>query len=97
MLVKGLPSLTKLRLMNLQGAGGLMNLNPVGGSRALERNKRAWAYPCSEGSQRVHTILLEKDEVKEDIRFKRAPSGRALGSPQVHIWRQTRQMEYGAY
>jgi len=95
-LVKGLPSLGQLRLSNLWGPRGFMNVDLVGRSRALVENKTAWVVPCL-GGLRVHTILLEGDELKQDIKFRPRPGGRPLGSPQAHNWMLRREMEYAPY
>ncbi|KAK0621962.1 hypothetical protein B0T17DRAFT_535477 [Bombardia bombarda] len=96
-LIKSLPSLTRARLSNLWGAKGLMNLNPRGGSRALEENRKGWSVRCTVGGDMVHTIVLEGDELKADIKFRPAPGGRMLGSLRQHKWRALREAEYAIY
>ncbi|KAF2258582.1 hypothetical protein CC78DRAFT_621679 [Lojkania enalia] len=83
--------LKKLHLSNLWSSEGhLMNLAPFENTEISHRQ----AYPCFGGAM-VHTRDIKEKELRAGLKFKAAPSGRAMGSPAFVGWIERRKLEVG--
>ncbi len=102
----GMPQLQRVELSNLWKPGdGTVHLAPLSrkwksewGPSGNETDQRDCSFPCAgaNGGLHVYARNFTAEEIRnERFEFAEGPRGRAMGSPRIMWWSETRRAEYG--